>query len=588
MLIKKLYEIERMDMLYELEKITKYKCPGLDPPGIEESMNGDKTNEIDRDEENVEINNPNETDEITSAKTIPKDFFQEPIVACPDWQQLGNEDFDVSIELQKGRDKIIERMGDDTGYNTSASSSGTFDDSSIESKISDSSLEIDGSVNLSMNGDIADYPGRKIQMRYKTTNSGRLAMDSFGSHNDRDDSLDEDRSSFGNTNERVIRQESLEACRNPVQTEPSMDSNQFVNLKLERQTPDVRPKRPRPDLYVTVPSLVQESDHNSQLEQQGVTIENYLKLHTSNAPTLHDVSIAQITPEDVGNNTLKSLPEISDVCGFNSARSETDTPLTTESGFHHLDLSSITSENFELTAHDDNENSIDHYLEAVAMDEVIDTAGGSGTGTLNSGTDQEAASTYVTTSSSRSLDRNRDEFSYSLTDTSDLGSAKSITELKKGQIDTHLSNEGKDRSGEFASGTNEGKGNTTQSRGWSLRSLVMGGVGSGTNEGRGNHNPQSSSWSFRSLVSGTDEGRRNDIPRSSSWSFRSLGSGTNEGRRNDTPQPFRSLGVGDVALGTNEVRGNDNPQSGSWSSLTSLGIGVAAGVLMMAAYNKMK
>ena len=516
MLIKKLDEIERKDMIDELEKVTNYKHPSLDPPTVEERKYTYERNEVER---------SIETDEQTSLKMGQNEFIKVPYDAYSNWQQKQKEGLDAIMRIEKDSDKTMERMGNDTGYNTSASSSERFDsdrnDSSMESKISDSSLEMDGPISMSINIDGANYPGMKL--RYTPTNSGRLAINAVDSDDRNEILLDGERSSFMNQNQRVIRQESIETCRNPIQTEPSLNSNQFIDLKEERLTQVVRPKRP--SLKVTIPLVAPEAEQVPHSQQQVVSLESYVKLHTQDAPTLHDMSSAQNTPEDIRDRTMSSQSGISDTCEFNSARSENETPLTSESGFHHLDLSSITSENSELFGHgniDNSESSRDHYLEPAAMRDVLGIASQSLRENLNTGLDMEAASCSIAsaaTNSTRSLHRNEDEFSVSTTDSSVSGNSGSITDLKRRQIEADFSNVGNDNSGELASGTNEG---------------------------------------------------RENIPRQSR-------SGS-----------LTSLGLGDVASGTNEGRGSDIPQSRSLPTLTSLGIGIAAGILIVTAYNKFK
>ena len=510
MLIKKLDEIERKDMIDELEKITNYKHPCLDPPTVEERKYTHERNEVER---------SIETDEQTSLKMGQNEFIVVPNDAYSNWQQKQKEGLDAIMRIEKDSDKTMERMGNDTGYYTSASSSERFDsdrnDSSMESKISDSSLEMDGSISMSINRDGANYPGMKL--RYTPTISGRLAINSV----DRNEiPLDEEISSFMNQNQRVIRQESIETCRNPIQTEPSLNSNQFIDLKEERLTQVVRPKRP--SLKVTIPQVAPEAEQVPHSQQQVVSLESYVKLHTQDAPTLHDMSSVQNTPEDIRDGTMSSQSGISDTYEFNSASFEDDIPLTSESGFHHLDLSSITSENSELFGHDnDNESNRDHYLEPAATQGVLGIASQSHRESLNTGPDLEAAncsSSSATTNSTKDLDSNKDEFSASLTDSSVSENNGSITELKRRQIKVDFSNVGNDRSGELASGTNEIRGNTPQSRSWSLTSTR----------------------------------------------------------------------IGEVASGTHEGRGSDIPQSPSLSTLTSLGIGIAAGILILTAYNKFK
>ena len=487
MLVRKLDEVERKDMMYELEKITKYKCPGLNSsiPVVEDSLptqqGGDEKPPV---------------DEQTALKMGPDKFYPDSNDTYQDWEQTPNEGLDISIKLKKESDKTFEPTGYDTGYNTSASSSESDrNDSSLESKISDSSLEVDGPI--TMNRDDTNYPGMK--MRYTPTTSGKLAMTVVSSKDEIP--LDKEGTSFMDRNQRIIRQESMESYRGPVQTEPSMNSNQFINLKQERHVQDVRPKTCSPK--VTMTPVAQEADQVPSSQQQVVPLENYVKLHTEEAPTLQDISSFGDTMDDFRDEMMSSHPRISDV-EFNSARPETETSISTEYGFFPLDLSSMTSENSDVASNACHNNVEEHCLELAVSQDSLNYANGSPLKEYPCcGGDLEVAN-ISSKNHSAGFDLRVEELTASWTDSSvpSTGNNDSLTELKR---------------------------------------------------------------------------RQNRYPQAN---LRSIGSIGNDSRIAELPN-----GVCDL---TETNRGNDNPQSGSLSSLTSLGIGLAAGVLMVAAYNKFK
>ena len=340
MLMKVLFEMERKDMLNELEKITNYKCPDIAVSLTESSLQGeqrvcDQNQPVQTLIKHVESGN--ETDKVNyqsqvrtdrlsnSLRTVNAILGQDNLVEITGTLDVAASDKTVT----KQNTEILPETGhtklENKRYSGMPNSGHLLSLSSFEADYSDGvvdeNVDTVSSEEFYDSGDEmlqSDDSVQRLKFRYAESEDGQLKMTAFGN-------AIADETSVERTDiVPVVRQENVENC--PAQTEPSMSPAAFVNLKQQRR---ITPKM--------VCQRITHINYEQAFASTG-SQSDYVKLHTEEAPNLD--SEATIT-------TVRDLPETSvttvrDLPGT-SVTTVRDSPETSVTTVRDLPETSVTT-----------------------------------------------------------------------------------------------------------------------------------------------------------------------------------------------------------------------------------------------------
>lgn len=398
-----LNKIERKDLITELENITNYSCPDFTSPGhteqqtlgnsagptdqqtlgrdagpmeqqtlgkdaqpTEQHRKGAGPTELQTCRKGSDANEKLKVDlgdgDIldvgnrlrSSTQTELKMVEDKLNTICNNGLSCKDSKFTLDYESPKhlkpasGGDEMLDTSGHDTGYNTSSAVSSlgsTYGKDQSESLNSESSVEADGSM-------LAARSETMPEFRYKQRESGTLE---FIANKDKNDETTVHR---GQT---VVRQESSENYGSPVQTEPSLSSDCFINLKQERLPQVVKLKNT--DQRVDGTQISREADMVQRSPQ--ASIENYVKLHTSETPTFGEFSGGTVTRENLHEEEPGSMPQNSVIS--RSTAGPINAELTGDfmdfgEQFKDLSLSSLMSDRSHLSDYEEDENTANSNL----------------------------------------------------------------------------------------------------------------------------------------------------------------------------------------------------------------------------------
>ena len=315
-LMKVLFEMERKDMLNELEKITNYKCPDIAVSLTECSLQGEqrvcdqnqpvqtliKHIESGNETDKVNCQNQVRTDRLSnSLRTVNAILGQDNLVEITGTLDVAASDKTVT----KQNTEILPETGhtklENKRYSGMPNSGHLLSLSSFEADYSDGvvdeNVDTVSSEEFYDSGDEmlqSDDSVQRLKFRYAESEDGQLKMTAFGN-------AIADETSVERTDVvPVVRQENVENC--PAQTEPSMSSAAFVNLKQQRR---ITPKM--------VCQRITHINYEQAFASTG-SQSDYVKLHTEEAPNLRDSEATITTVRDLPETsvtTVRDLPETS-------------------------------------------------------------------------------------------------------------------------------------------------------------------------------------------------------------------------------------------------------------------------------------
>ena len=347
-LMKILNEVmERKDIVSELSEITGYKCPEI--IDIEHTLHNNcidfqtavqKTAEPNQTVQTCRKDNENkETDKLKTT------LLYNRVRSVPDTTQCipsttGNigpseDKYDAGVQASlndmhfglntiTGQEKVVPSSNRSNENSTAAhhkhifpvarnsipvnESGATYCKHPPASGVEFSRTKHDSAVHLKQrseeysrdNDDILTKPVLKSPVfRYSQSENGHLRMIAYGNSNSEQMNFQKLKDEFNPTSRRspVHQQDSRSSGGSPVQAEPSISSDTFINLKKQRKTETVRPRVHR--VRNTTNVITRQEPSETMI---GPSVENYVKLHTENAPSFGDFS-----------ETTESFPEYASI-----------------------------------------------------------------------------------------------------------------------------------------------------------------------------------------------------------------------------------------------------------------------------------